>query len=74
MLLFVPPWSVEGYGESPYDPSDFSHLLAVFIMIVSVGALTITLCRALLMLLMGVPVELLGGFGPPPSQHFMLSI
>ena len=74
MLLFVPPLSFEGYGEHPYDPSGLSHLLAGFIMIVSIGALTLTLCRAILMLLVGAPVELLGGFGPPPSQHVMLSL
>jgi len=43
-------------------------------MIVSIGALTLTLCRALLMLLAGGPAELLGGFGSPPSQHMTLSL
>ena len=74
MLLFVPPWSFEGYGEHPYDPGGLSHQLAGFIMIVSIGALTLILCRALLMLLAGGPAELLGGFGPPPSQHITLSL
>jgi len=74
MLLFVPSWSFEGYGEHPCDPSSLSHLLAGFIMIVSIGALTLTLCRALLMLLAGGPAELLGGFGSPPSQHMTLSL
>ena len=74
MLVFVPPWSFEGYAEHPYDPGGLSRLLAGFIMIVSIGALTLTLCRALLMLLAGAPVELLGGFGPPPSQHIALSL
>jgi hypothetical protein len=71
MLLFVPSWSFEGYGEHPYDPSGLSRLLAGFIMIVSIGALTLTLCR---MLLAGGPADLLGGFGPPPSQHITLSL
>jgi hypothetical protein len=48
MLLFVASWSFGGYGEHPYDPSGLSHRLAGFIMIVSIGALTLTLCRALL--------------------------
>ena len=66
MLLFVPPSSFEGFGEYPYDPSDLSHLLAGVIMIVSMGALTLTLCRALLMLLFGAPM-FQDGFGPPLS-------
>jgi hypothetical protein len=74
MLLFVPSWSFEGYGEHPCDPSGLSHLLAGVIMIVSIGALTLTLCRALLMLLAGGPAESLGGFGPPPCQHITLSL
>ena len=56
MLLFVPPSSFEGFGEYPYDPSDLSHLLAGAIMIISMGALTLTLCRALLMLWFGAPM------------------
>ncbi len=64
-----------GFGRRPFiDPSGLSHLLAGFIMIVSIGALTLTLCRALLMLLAGGPAELLGGFGSPPSQHMTLSL
>ena len=42
MLLFVPTSSFEGFGEHPYDPSNLSHLLAGLIVIVSVGALTLT--------------------------------
>ena len=66
MLLFGPPSSSEGFGEYPYDPSDLSHLLAGAIMIVSMGALTLTLCRALFVLLFGAPM-LQDGFGPPLS-------
>ena len=66
MLLFVPPSSSQSFGEYPYDPSDLSYLLAGAIMIVSVGALTLTLCRALLMLLFGAPM-FQDGFGPPLS-------
>ena len=62
-----------GFGRRPLHRPG-SHLLAGFIMIVSIGALTLTLCRALLMLLAGGPAELLGGFGSPPSQHMTLSL
>ena len=74
MLLFVPPSSFEGCGENPYDRTTLSQLLAGLMVIVSFGALTLILCHALLMLLVGAPPELLDGFGPPPSQHVMLSI
>jgi hypothetical protein len=72
MLLFVPPTSFEGCGEYPYDRTTLGQLLAGLIVIVSLGALTLTLCYALSMLLVGEPLQ--GGFGPPPSQHIMLSI
>ena len=57
MLLFVPTSSFEGFGEHPYDPSNLSHLLAGLIVIVSVGALTLTLYRAVLMLFVGEPLS-----------------
>jgi hypothetical protein len=67
MLLFVRPSSFDGFGEYPFDPNNLSDLLACYIMIVSVGALTLTLLRALLMLLSGAPVEFVNGLGPPLS-------
>ena len=67
MLLFVPPSRFEDFDEYPYDPNGLSHLLAGVIMIVSIGALTLTVCRALLMLLFGAPIEFVDGFGPPLS-------
>jgi hypothetical protein len=69
MLLFVPT-TFEDFADSPYDPT-LSQLLAAYIMIVSIGALILTLGRALFTLLMGAPLD---GFGPPPSHHLMLGI
>ena len=71
MLLFVPTSSFEGFDEHPYDPTSLSQLLACLIVIVSFVALTLTLCHAILMMLVGTPIP---GFGPPPSHHVMLSI
>ena len=56
MLLFAPPSSFESYGEHPCDPNNLSYLLAGLIVIVSVGALALILCRAVLMLLVGEPL------------------
>ena len=56
MWLFVPTSPFEGFGEHPYDPSTLSHLLAGLIVIVSVGALTLTLYRVVLMLFVGEPL------------------
>jgi hypothetical protein len=67
MLLFVPASSFEGFGEHPFDPNNLCDLLAAYIMIVSIGALTLTLLRALFMLLSGTQVEFVDGFGPPLS-------
>ena len=67
MLLFVPTPSFEGFGEYPHNPMDPSQLLAGLMVIVSLAALTMTLCRALLMLVFGAPIEFLDGFGPPLS-------
>jgi hypothetical protein len=64
--LFVPPTSFEDWGEYPSGLS-LSELLAELMVAVSVVALTLTLIRALAMLLFG---DLLAdGAGPPPSQH-----
>jgi hypothetical protein len=46
--LFVAPTPFEGWGEHAYDGTSQRQLLAV--LIVSVGALALTLCVALLML------------------------
>jgi hypothetical protein len=45
--LFVPPTSFEGCGQSPYERTSISQLLASLIMFVSLGGLTLTLCRCL---------------------------
>jgi len=68
--LFVRPTSFEGCGDYPFDGTTLSQLLAGLMLIFSLGALALTLCRALLMLAIGDPV----GFGPPPSLHVMLSM
>jgi len=52
--LFVPT-SFEGWGEHAHDGTPQRQLLAV--LIVSVGALALTLCVALLMLFSGEPLE-----------------
>ena len=49
LQLFVAPTPFEGWGERAYDGTSQRQLLAV--LIVSVGALALTLCVALLMLL-----------------------
>jgi hypothetical protein len=51
--LFVDPALFEDRGEHPDIGTTLSHLLAVLIVIVSVGALTLAVCRALVMLLAG---------------------
>jgi hypothetical protein len=43
--LFVEPALFEDWGEHPYIGTTLSHLLAVLIVIVSVGALTLAVCR-----------------------------
>ena len=74
MLLFVPPRSFEGCGEYPCHRIPPSHLLAGLMMVVSLGALSVTLCHALITLLVGDPIELQSGFGPPGSLQVMLAI
>ena len=51
--LFVAPAPFEDWGEHPYNGTTLSQLLAVLLVIVSVGALTLAVCRALGMLLAG---------------------
>jgi hypothetical protein len=51
-LLFVAPSPFEGWGEYPYDGT-LSQLLAVLIVIISVVALALAVCRVLVMLLAG---------------------
>ena len=74
MLLFVPPIPFEGCGEYHYHRIPPSHLLAGLMMLVSLAALSVTLCHALIMLLVGASIELQGGFGPPASLRVMLAI
>ena len=50
--LFVAPTPFEGWGEYPYDGT------TLLLVIVSLGALTLTVCLALVMLLSGEPLEL----------------
>jgi hypothetical protein len=60
LQLFVAPTPFEGWGERAYDGTSQRQLLAV--LIVSVGALALTLCVALLMLFADEPL------GPPESR------
>ena len=55
--LFVAPTPFEGWGEYPYDGT------TLLLVIVSLGALTLTVCLALVMLLSGEPLEL-----PDPNR------
>jgi hypothetical protein len=55
--LFLAPTPFEGWGERAYDGTSQLQLLAV--LIVSVGALALILCVALLTLFSGEPVEFL---------------
>jgi hypothetical protein len=50
LQLFVAPTPFEGWGERAYDSTSQRQLLAV--LLVSFGALALTLCVALLMLLL----------------------
>jgi hypothetical protein len=63
--LFVPPTSFGDWGEYPSDWTSLSQAFAGLIVIVSLTALTLTLCRALAMLTFGDPLALPDGFGPP---------
>jgi len=51
--LFVSPAPLEGWGEWPYDGTTLSQLLAMLIVIVSIGALALTVCLSLVVILAG---------------------
>jgi hypothetical protein len=72
--LFVPPTSFEEWGEYPSAWTNLSQLFAELIVIVSLAALMLTLCRALAMLTFGDLLALPDGFGPPTSQHLTLCL
>jgi hypothetical protein len=55
--LFVSPAPIEGWGDYPYDGTTLSQLLAMLIVVVSVGSLALTVCLSL--------VVMLAGGGPP---------
>jgi hypothetical protein len=55
--LFVAPTPVEGWGEYPYDGTNLSQLLAVLIVIVSVGSLALTVGLSLVTILAGGALE-----------------
>jgi hypothetical protein len=74
MLIFVPPTSFEGCGEDSFDWKRLSELLASLIMTVGIGVLLVTLCHALMMLVIDGAMELQSGFGPPPSLKPMLKL
>ena len=59
LQLFVAPTPFEGWGEYPHDGTTLS-----LIVIVSVGALALTLCVALLMLFADERL------GPPDQSRF----
>jgi hypothetical protein len=65
LQLFVAPTPFEGWGERAYDGTPQRQLLAV--LIVSVGALALTLCVALLMLFADEPL------GPPDQSRFPIT-
>jgi hypothetical protein len=48
--LFVTPTPFEGWGEYSYDGTNLSQLLAVLIVIVSVGSLALAVCLSLVTL------------------------
>ena len=60
--LFVAPTPFEGWGEYAYDGTSQRQMLAV--LIVSVGAIALTLCVPLLMLFSGELPE------PPDPSRF----
>ena len=51
--LFVAPTPFGGWDECPYDGTTLSQLLAVLIVIVSVGALALTVCLSVVIILAG---------------------
>ena len=53
LQLFVSPAPFESWGDRPNDGTTLSQLLAVLIVIVSVGALALTVCLSLVIILTG---------------------
>jgi hypothetical protein len=51
LQLFVSPGPFESWGDRPNDGTTLSQLLAVLIVIVSVGALALTVCLSLVIIL-----------------------
>jgi len=51
--LFVAPAPFEGWGEHPYNGTNLSQMPAGLLVIICVGALTLAVCRVLVMLLAG---------------------
>ena len=51
LRLFVSPTPFEGWSDCPYDGTTLSQQLAVLIVIVSVGALALTVCLSLVIIL-----------------------
>jgi hypothetical protein len=74
--LFVAPTPVEGWGEYPYDGTNLSQLLAVLIVIVSVGSLALTVGLSLVTILAGGALESPFGAGTvfPPSPLASMAI
>ena len=53
LYLFVAPAPFEDWGEHPYDGTNLSQLLAMLIVVVSVGSLALTVCLSLVIILAG---------------------
>jgi hypothetical protein len=71
--IFVAPTPFEGWGEYPYDGTTLSQLLAVLIVIVSVGSLALTLCLSAAHILAGEPLVNPFGVGPVfPLTHLAI--
>lgn len=68
----IRPSHFPGYGEHPYDRTPLDQMIAGLIVMISFGALMVTLSHALIMLAVGEPLH--GGFGPPPSLQITLAI
>ena len=62
LQLFVPPTPFKDWGEHAFDGTSQRQLIAV--LIVSVGALALILCVALLSIFSGEPL------GPPDQSRF----
>jgi hypothetical protein len=56
LYLFVAPAPFEDWGEHPYDGTNLSQLLAMLIVVVSVGSLALTVCLSLVTILVGEPL------------------